>query len=82
MGFSGVNSDAMVGLLDSLGVCVSSGSACDFSSLLPSPVIYAMTGSHDKARQSLRVSTSHLNTKHEIDQAIEAVKKASASLKQ
>jgi len=82
IGFPGVNSDAMVGLLDSLGVCVSSGSACDSSSMSPSPVIYAMTGSHDKARQSLRFSTSHLNTQHEIDQAVEAVKKSSASLKQ
>ena len=70
IGFPGVNSDAMVGLLDSYGVCVSSGSACLASSLSPSHVIYAMTGSHDKGRQSLRFSVSHLNTVQEIEQAV------------
>ena len=76
IGFSGVNSDAMVGLLDSMGVCVSSGSACMAGSLSPSHVVYAMTGSHDKARQSLRFSLSHLNTEQEMDEVVEALKKA------
>ena len=76
IGLPKVNSDALVGLLDSFGVCVSSGSACLANSLSPSHVIYAMTGSHDKARQSLRFSVSHLNTDAEIDQAIEMVKQA------
>jgi cysteine desulfurase len=76
IGFPGVNSDAMVGLLDSMGFCVSSGSACLASSLSPSHVVLAMTGSHDKAGQSLRFSVSHLNTEEEIDDAVAAVKKA------
>ena len=80
IGFPGVNSDAMVGLMDSLGVCVSSGSACLASSLSPSHVVFAMTGSHDKARQSLRFSVSHLNTEQEMNEVVEAVKKAAASL--
>ncbi len=80
IGFPGVNSDAMVGLMDSLGVCVSSGSACLASSLSPSHVVFAMTGSHDKARQSLRFSTSYLNTEQEIEEAVVSVKKAVATL--
>lgn len=80
IGLPSVNSDAMVCLLDSLGVCVSSGSACLASSLSPSHVIFAMTGSHDKARQSLRFSVSHLNTEDEINRAVEAVKRAFNSL--
>jgi cysteine desulfurase len=80
IGFSGVSSDAMVGLLDSMGVCVSSGSACLASSLSPSHVVFAMTGSHDKAGQSLRFSISHLNTEKEMEDAVEAVKQAVASL--
>lgn len=79
IGFPGINSDAMVGLLDSLGVCVSSGSACLSSSISPSHVIFAMTGSHEKARESLRFSTSHLNSQEEIDLAVAAVKRATAS---
>lgn len=82
IGFPGVNSDAMVGLMDSLGICVSSGSACLASSLSPSHVVFAMTGSHDKARQSLRFSVSHLNTEQEIDEAVEVVKKAAGSFNQ
>lgn len=76
IGLPKVNSDALVGLLDSVGVCVSSGSACLANSLSPSHVIHAMTGSHDKARQSLRFSVSHLNSDAEIDQAVELVKEA------
>jgi len=74
IGFPGVNSDALVGLLDSHGVCVSSGSACLASSLSPSHVIYAMTGSHDKASQSLRFSVSHLNTEQELEQVVNGLK--------
>jgi len=80
IGFPGVNSDAMVGLLDSMGVCASSGSACLASSLSPSHVVFAMTGSHDKAGQSLRFSTSHSNTEQEMADAVETIKKAAAAL--
>jgi cysteine desulfurase len=80
IGFPTLNSDALVGLLDTLGVCVSSGSACLSNSISPSHVVFSMTGSHEKATKSIRFSTSHLNTNLEIDQAVEAVKQAIATL--
>jgi len=42
--------------------------------------VFSMTGSHEKATKSIRFSTSHLNTNLEIDQAVEAVKQAIATL--
>ena len=82
IGFQGVNSDALVAMLDASGICVSSGSACFASSLSPSHVIFAMTGSHEKARQSIRFSLSHLNTEAELDKVAAALKTALPALKQ
>lgn len=73
IGFDGIDADTLVAELDSLGVCVSTGSACHSDSISPSHVVMAMTGSYEKASEAVRFSVSHLNTKHEIDHAIEAV---------
>jgi cysteine desulfurase len=82
IGFPIVNSEAMVGLLDCMGICVSSGSACLANSMSPSHVVFAMTGSHDKARQSIRFSTSHLNSDFQVDQVTQSLKKAMAAIGQ
>jgi len=61
-GLPGVDSDALVTYLDSRGVCVSSGSACMQSALAPSHVVLAMTQSHDRASEAVRISLA-LDTK-------------------
>lgn len=57
----GVDADGAVTFLDQRGICVSSGSACMESAISPSHVIQAMTGSHERASESLRISLG-LNT--------------------
>ena len=81
IGFTGVDSDTLVALLDQRGVCVSSGSACLSDAVAPSHVILAMTGSYQKASEAIRFSLSHHNTAAEIDYTVEAVKQAVAALR-
>ncbi len=74
IGFDGIESDILVSFLDSRGVCVSAGSACRSGALVPSHVILAMTGSHEKAGQVIRFSLAHQNTKEDVALAIAIVK--------
>ena len=62
----GIDADALVTYLDQQGICVSSGSACLESAITPSHVILAMTGSHDHASESIRVSLGNQNSLEEI----------------
>ena len=73
LSFSGVDSEAMLMLLDQEGICCSAGSACTAGSLHPSHVLKAMGFSDDRARSSLRFSFSRFNTQQEISRALEIV---------
>lgn len=77
----GVDGDALVGMLDALGICISTGSACHSRSVIPSHVILAMTGSHKRATETVRVSFSHLNTAADIDILLRGLKQAVAALR-
>ncbi len=68
-------------LLDEAGVQCSAGSACMTGKQQPSHVQKAMGFSDDRAKSSLRISLSILTTREEVDQAVEAVKKAVAKLR-
>ena len=74
--FSGIDSDALVTFLDVRGICVSSGSACISNAIAPSHVILAMTGSVEKAKQSIRFSISHLTTHSEVNSVVNELKHA------
>ena len=67
--FEGVDGDDLVTALDSVGVCISAGSACHAQATEPSHVIRAMTGSYDVARSSVRFSLSHTTTEADIEYA-------------
>ena len=73
--FDGTDSDALVTALDAEAVCVSSGSACHADTIRPSHVVLAMTGSYERAMQSVRFSVSHLNNAEEITRAVDAVER-------
>lgn len=77
----GVDSDAVVTFLDARGICVSSGSACISNAIAPSHVILAMTRSVEKAKQSIRLSISHMTTHSEIDFVANELKHAYQQLK-
>lgn len=73
IGFPGIDADALVSVLDTMGVAASTGSACHAHSTVPSHVIRAMTGSYERASETVRFSVSHLNTRAEIEFAATAV---------
>lgn len=54
--FHGIESEALLILLDQEGICASSGSACLADSDEPSHVIKAMKQAADSSRQSIRFS--------------------------
>jgi cysteine desulfurase len=65
--FAGVDSEAVLLMLDQVGVCASSGSACATGASSPSHVLTAMGFSPERARSSLRFSLGFYNTDQEVD---------------
>ncbi|RAI45930.1 cysteine desulfurase NifS [Rhodoplanes roseus] len=79
--FAGVESEAIVRLLDRRGIAVSSGSACAAGSVEPSHVVRAMGVPERFARGVVRFSLSHETTAAEIDRVIETVPDVIAELR-
>ncbi len=79
--FEGIEGESLLLLLDSKGICASSGSACTSDSLDPSHVLLAIGRPHEVAHGSLRLSLSEENTIEEIDYMIEAIKEVVAYLR-
>lgn len=65
--FDFVEAEAVLLLLDQLGICCSSGSACTTGSLDPSHVLTAMGLNPMRARGSVRFSLGLYNTDQEVD---------------
>ncbi len=78
---AGVESEALVVLLDDLGVCASAGSACASGALEPSHVLSAMGVPRDDARSALRLSIGRATSDADIEAAIEAVVTAAQRLR-
>lgn len=72
--FQFVEGESLLILLDSKGICGSSGSACTSGSLDPSHVLLAIGLPHEIAHGSLRLTLSEENTKEDMDQVVEAIK--------
>ena len=73
MCFEGIEGESLLLLLDSKGICASSGSACTSGSLDPSHVLLSIGLPHEVAHGSLRLSIGEYNTREEIDHIIESV---------
>jgi cysteine desulfurase len=82
LSIEGVDSEAMLMILDQQGVCCSAGSACTTGSLEPSHVLRAMGLSTEQARASLRFSFGRTNTMEEVDQALAILVRAVQKLRQ
>ncbi len=67
LSFEGVEAEGILLLLDELGICASSGSACTSGSLDPSHVLLAMGCSPARARGSIRFSLGIYNTEAEVE---------------
>ncbi|PYP85881.1 MAG: cysteine desulfurase NifS [Blastocatellia bacterium AA13] len=79
--FHGIESEALLILLDHEGVCASSGSACLADSDDPSHVIKAMKPEGLAARQSIRFSLSRETTELDVRSAATAVTNSVAQLR-
>ena len=73
LAFEGIDSEAVLMLLDQAGICCSSGSACTTGSVHASHVLKAMGFSDERARSSLRFSFGRYNTREEVTRALDAV---------
>jgi cysteine desulfurase len=65
--FDYVEAEAILMMLDQLGICASSGSACTTGSLDPSHVLTAMGIKPMRARSCVRFSLGMYNTEQEVD---------------
>src|SRR5947209_1182101 len=73
LSFGGVESEALLVLLDGAGVCASAGSACTSGAVEPSHVLTAMGVPAERAVGSLRLSLGATTTDADIDLALDAV---------
>lgn len=72
--FHGIESEALLILLDKEGICASSGSACLADSDEPSHVIKAMKPDSTASQQMIRFSLDVDNSPKEVEQTVAAVR--------
>ena len=65
--FEGVNGSDLLLELDNVGICASSGSACNSEETAPSHVLSAIGLDSETAKSVLRVTFGEFNTKEEVD---------------
>lgn len=73
--FEGIEGESLLLMLDSYGICASSGSACTSGSLDPSHVLLALGLKHEVAHGSLRLSIDETITDEDVDYILEVVPK-------
>ena len=70
---AGVESEALLYLLDEGGVCASAASACASGAMEPSHVLAAMGVERNVALGALRLTIGHTTTEGEIDRGVEVI---------
>ncbi len=81
LSFEGIESEALLVLLDEAGICASAGSACASGAVEPSHVMAALGVSRDRARGALRLTLGSTTTTADIDHALQAIPAAVARLR-
>ena len=71
--FDGIESAALLIMLDQEEICASAGSACHTGALHSSPVLAAMGFDRERALGTARFSLSSFTTREELDQAIKII---------
>lgn len=79
--FEYIEGEAILLLLNKMGIAASSGSACTSGSLEPSHVMRAMDIPYTAAHGTIRFSFSRYNTMEEVEKVIEAVPPIVAQLR-
>jgi cysteine desulfurase len=78
---TGVESEALLVLLDQAGVAASAGASCSSGAVEPSHVLLAMGLTREEAASGIRFSLGHATTAEEIDLALAAVPDAVSQLR-
>lgn len=81
LAFEGIDSEALLMMLDDAGICCSAGSACTAGSLYPSHVLKAMALTDAHARSSLRFSFGRFNSDAEVDRTAAVLEQAVKKLR-
>ena len=76
-----IEGESMLLMLDSIGICASSGSACTSGSLDPSHVLLAIGLPHEIAHGSLRMTLSEETTMEDADFVVDKLKDIVANLR-
>jgi cysteine desulfurase len=82
LSFEGIESEALLVLLDAAGVFASAGSACASGAVDPSHVLAAMGMSRAQAIGALRLSLGPSTTEADIDLALASIPTAVARLRE
>ena len=73
LSFAGMESEALLVLLDGAGVCASAGSACTSGAVEPSHVLTAMGVPPERAMGALRLSLGVTTTEADVDLALAVI---------
>ena len=79
--FEGINGSDLLMELDNVGICASSGSACNSEETSPSHVLTAIGLDTQTAKGALRVTFGEFNTKDEVDYLVENLERAVSKLR-
>ena len=80
--FGGIESEALLVLLDREGICATAASSCASGALEPSHVLAAMGVPRQLAAGSLRLSLGWTTTEADVDHALRAIPAAVAQLRE
>lgn len=73
--FPNINGETILAKLNDLGICVSTGSACNAETRTASPVLKALNVPYQTAMGAIRFSLGRYNTAEEVDFVIESLPK-------
>ena len=79
--FAGIEGESLLLLLNEVGICASSGSACTSRALDPSHVLLAIGLKHEIAHGSLRLTLNEDNTQKDVEAIIREVPRAVSRLR-
>ena len=71
--FENTNGEMILARLDALGICVSTGSACNSKDHSASPVLQAMNVPYSSAMGAIRFSLGRLNIEDEVERLLDAL---------
>ena len=75
LSFDGKDGEAILHRMDLMGICISTGSACDSKNTEISHVLQALCMPESLAKGTIRISLGKNNTEEDVNAIVEALKK-------